>query len=132
MVESTLSYLADLPEKPYFYLHEPPAGTPWRNTKGDRRRIAIHDARELAPVPSLDREGFSLVSLATSVANFYDPSVVRDVYYRDVEAAVRTVTGATRVVAFDHNVRSAAKAERRVDGAQPPVRFPHNDYTAGS
>src|SRR5256885_9172215 len=41
-------------------------------------------------------------------------------------------SGAARVVAFDHNVRSAAMAERGENQAQPPVRFAHNDYTEGS
>ena len=41
-------------------------------------------------------------------------------------------TGATRVLAFDHNVRSTPKAEQGEDGAQMPVRFAHNDYTEGS
>src|SRR5438093_93329 len=107
MVESTLNYLADLAEKPYFYLYEPPPGTPWRNTKGDRRSVAIHDARELVPAPSLDEEGFLLTSHETSVQNLYDPNTVRDLYYREVEELVRKLTGATRVVASDHNVRAA-------------------------
>ena len=132
MVESTLNYLADLAEKPYFYLYEPPPGTPWRNTKGDRRSVAIHDARELVPPPALDEAGFSLVSHETSVRNLYDPNAVRDLYYREVEELVRNLTGATRAVAFDHNVRSASEAQRRENGAQPPVRFPHNDYTERS
>ncbi len=132
MVESTLSYLAALAERPYFYLYEPPPGTPWRNTKGDHRSVAIHDARELVPPPSLDVEGFLLASHETSVANLHDPNAVRTVYYREVEELVRRLTGAARVVAFDHNLRSAAKAEPRQDGVQPPVRFPHNDYTEQS
>lgn len=132
MVESTVNYLAEMPEKPYFYLCEPPAGTPWRNTKGDRRAVTIHDARELDPDLSLDREGFRLATHQTSVENLYNPSAVRGLYYREVEELVKGVTAATRVVAFDHNVRSAPKAERRENGAQPPVRFPHNDYTERS
>jgi hypothetical protein len=132
MVESTLSYLAALAERPYFYLYEPPPGTPWRNTKGDRRRVAIHDARELVPPPSLDVEGFLLASHETSVADLRDPNAVRTIYYREVQELVRRLTGAARVVAFDHNLRSAAKAAPREDGVQPPVRFPHNDYTERS
>ena len=60
MVESTLNYLAEMPEKPFFYLYEAPPGEPSRNTKGDRRPVAIHDARDLDVEPSLDREGFLL------------------------------------------------------------------------
>ena len=132
MIESTLNYLAVLTEKPYFYLYDPPPGTPWRNTKGDRRRVAIRDARELAPPPSLDEEGFSLASHETAVEDLYDAYAVRELYYREVAELVRKLTGAIRVVAFDHNVRSGSETQRRENGAQPPVRFPHNDYTVRS
>jgi hypothetical protein len=132
MVESTLNYLADMAERPFFYLYEPPPGTPRRNTRGDRRRVAIHDARDLAPGPSLDEEGFLLAPHVTSVENLYDPDAVRELYYREMEELVRKVTGAMRVVAFDHNVRSAPMAERRENAAQAPVRFAHNDYTERS
>src|SRR5215471_942240 len=105
MVEATLNYLADLPERPYFYQYEPPGGVPWRNTKGDRRLLAIHDARALVPTPSLDREGFALAHLVSAVEDLYDPEHVRGTYYGEVERLVQAVTGATRVFAFDFNVR---------------------------
>jgi len=130
MVESTVNYLAEMGERPFFYVGDPPPGAPRRNTKPDRRRVAFHDARALTP--SLDVEGFLLASLETSVENLYDANAVRTLYYREVEALVRRLTGAARVVAFDHNVRSAAMAERGENQAQPPVRFAHNDYTEHS
>ena len=132
MVESTLNYLADMPEKPFFYLYDPPAGAPWRNTKGDRRTVTIHDARDLDPRPSLDEEGFVLARHQTAVADLYDRGTVVARYYPEIERLVAEITGATRVVAFDHNVRCATKAERREDSAQPPVRYTHNDYTERS
>lgn len=132
MVESTINYLAEMPAKPFFYLYDPPAGEASRNTQVDRRRVAIQDARDLAPGPTLDEHGFLLASLETSVEDLHDAKAVRDVYYREVEELVRKATGAARVVAFDFNVRSAAKDERLEQGVQPPVRFPHNDYTEGS
>jgi hypothetical protein len=132
MVEATLNYLAEMSERPGYYLYEPPPGTPWRNTKGDRRRLPIHDARDLAPAPSLDVEGFALVRLATRVDDLHDASAVRDRYYREVEHLVRDAAGATRVVAFDHNRRSATVAGRNAEGVQGPVRYAHNDYTERS
>jgi hypothetical protein len=125
-VEATINYVAPMPERPYYFLYEPPAGTPWRNTKGDRRTMAIGDARTLEPKASLDREGFALVRFANAGP---DLDAVKSVYYRDVEALVREVTGAARVVAFDHNLRSAGD---RAEGVQAPVRFAHNDYTERS
>jgi hypothetical protein len=132
MVEATLNYIADMPERPAFYLYEPPAGIPWRNTKGDRRRLPIHDARDLADAPTLDAEGFALTTLETAVADLYDASAIRARYYGEVERLVQRITGAPRVLAFDHNVRSATVEGRQADGLQAPVRYPHNDYTEAS
>lgn len=132
MVEATVSYIANMAERPAFYLYEPPPGTPWRNTKGDRRRLPIHDARELVPPPTLDVEGFALAPFTAACATFGDTSSVTGGYYREVEALVRTVTGAARVVAFDYNLRNATVAGPPRDGVQGPVRYAHNDYTERS
>lgn len=132
MVEATVNYIADMPERPAFYLYEPPPGTPWRNTKGDKRRLPIADARTLAPLPTLDTEGFALVPFTTAVASLYDADAVRGRYYHEVEGLVRDVTGAARVLAFDHNLRNAAVDRRQADGIQAPVRYAHNDYTERS
>src|SRR2546425_2025380 len=132
MVEATINYLAAMPERPFFYLYDPPAGTPWRNTRGDRHTMAIRDARRLDPPPSLDWEGFRLARHVTAVEDLYDEDAVKRVYYRELEALVKDVTGASRVVAFDHNLRSATRAERGESGVQGPVRYAHNDYTEQS
>ena len=131
MVQTTLTYLAHMPERPVYYLYEPPAGVPWRNTRGDKRQLPVHDARQLAPAPSLDREGFALAPVETA-GDLYDPAAVRGIYYHEVERLVADVTGASRVLAFDHNLRSAAIAGRSENGVQGPVRFAHNDYTERS
>ena len=132
MVEATLNYLADMTEQPAYYLVEPPPDTPWRNTKGDRRRVPIHDARDLATPPTLDEEGFALARLETAVENLWDAKAVRARYYAEVERLVHAITGAPRVRAFDHNVRSATVQGRQDDGTQGPVRYAHNDYTERS
>jgi hypothetical protein len=129
MVEATLNYLAPMPERPFFLAYAPTAGEPARNTKGDRRIVAIADARDLGDAPSLDCEGFTLVRHETTVADLWDPRAVRERYYRELEELVARHTRAARVVAFDHNVRSRALAERGERNAQPPVRYAHNDYT---
>jgi hypothetical protein len=132
MVEATINYLAPMPERPFFFLYEPPPGTPWRNSKGDRRAVPIRDARRLDPPPSLDREGFALARHVTAVEDLYDEKAVKGVYYREVEELVKKVTGASRVLAFDHNLRCATRAERGDSGVQGPVRYAHNDYTERS
>jgi hypothetical protein len=130
MVDTTLSYLAETNDRPYYFLYEPPQGTASRNTKGDRRPVEVHDARVLEPPPSLDREGFELTRFESTIESFEGDAI--PIYYREVEELVKRETGARRVVAFDHNLRSSARGVRRGDGPNEPVRFPHNDYTEAS
>jgi hypothetical protein len=132
MVEATFNYLAPMDERPGYYTYAPPKGESRRNTRGDRRTLPVHDARDLAPAPSLDREGFVLANLETAVADLYDRDEVRRVYFPEVQQLVAGVTGASRVVAFDHNVRCADMAATKQNGASGPVKFAHNDYTVGS
>ena len=129
MVEATLNYLAPMEERPFYVLHETPPGAPRRNTKGDRRVVEVHDARALDPPACLDREGFALVRHRTAV-DLYDADAVRDAYYREVERLVAGATGATRVLAFDHNLRRADGGGGA--GVQDAVRLVHNDYTERS
>ncbi len=128
MVETTLNYLAPMAERPYYYTYAPPPGVPGRNTHGDRRRVVVHDARELVHA-SLDVEGFTLVKLVSTLRDAYDPeAVVRD-YHPEVEAVVRRATGARRVLVFDHNVRNTERTGQAGTLSQAPVHYVHNDYT---
>lgn len=131
MVETTLNYLAPMDERPYNYTYSPPAGETGRNTRVDRRRVVVRDARELAE-PSLDVEGFALVRFESSLRDAYDPNEVVRVYYPEVEAVVRRHTGARRVLVFDHNVRNTERAPKGSELSQAPVHFVHNDYTLRS
>jgi transglutaminase-like putative cysteine protease len=45
---------------------------------------------------------------------------------------VKRETGAHRVVAFDHNLRSSGRREDRESLQREPVRYAHNDYTERS
>ena len=132
MVEATINYLAEMPERPYYYMYEPPNGDPWRNVHGDPQRVGIVDARTLSPAPTLDVEGVELVRHETTVANLFDTNAIQFAYYREMERLVGETTGASRVVAFDYNVRSGPSAERAPELSQKPVRFAHNDYTEKS
>jgi hypothetical protein len=131
VVEAAFNYLAPMQERPYYYAHEAPRGERWRNTHGDRRTLTVHDARDV-PDASLDREGFELVRIESE----FDPSdarSVRNVYFPEVERAVREAAGAERVVSFDFNLRAGdGKGLGGVSGTQQPVRFVHNDYTEAS
>lgn len=103
--------------------------------------MAIGDARlaKGGARPTLEANGFELLErpLADPGLDFlhHDP-VVRE-YYGECAEIVREATGAARVFAFDHNVRSAGgkQAGTRIEGGQEvqrPARMEHGDYTLTS
>lgn len=133
IVEAPLNYLKEVPrEKPAFYIHVPIPENPRRGPQLGPRTMAIHDARPLREDLSLDKEGVVLVDSPTAFSDFYHPDRVRESYFPEVESLVKQQTGALRVVAFDHNLRSKALAKENRYGAQMPVLFAHNDYTEDS
>ncbi len=129
-VEAPVNYLADLSVKPVTY--NPPAGTGVPRRVGNYRdfKVRVNDGRPIASELSLDRQAFKLVRHDTAVRDFYDEHEVTTAYYKEVEALVKRETGASKVVIFDHTVRTADRAVER--GLRTPVRSVHNDYTEKS
>jgi hypothetical protein len=118
--------------KPARYLCEPPAGEPEMNWEPEPRQVWIGDAREIADRLSLQREGFVLRSAPVPAIDFDDEEQVRSHYYPEIERLVLGLTGASSVLAFDHNVRSGSKEARKKRRAFPPARNVHADYTLKS
>jgi hypothetical protein len=129
-LDVTVNYLADLKVKPVTY--NPPHGTGVTRRVGNYAAFPVHvrDARPLAGALSLDRQAFVLTRHDTAVRDFYDDGEIRSVYHVEVEQLVKRVTGATRVVVFDHTIRVADRAVER--GLRPPVQSVHHDYTEKS
>jgi len=98
----------------------------------DRRRVSIQNGRPLAGRFSLDENGFIFVEHKTAVTDFFDPQQLESVYYREVEQLIKTVSGATRAVVFDHTLRSGDESEREARLIREPVLSAHNDYTEWS
>ena len=130
-VQATLNYLADASEKPVIYTYEPPPGIPRATGKYEPQPVLIRNAR-LAEELSLDRQGFQLVRQETAVRDFYDSAEVEMVYYPEIEVLLKEITGAEKVVVFDHQVRNIQLSKQGERNAREYVRMVHNDYTAKS
>ena len=131
-VETLLNYLTDRTEKPVNYMYTPPSGVPERTGRYAKYPMSIYDGRAIAQQLTLDKHGFMLTCHETAITNFYDANEVQAVYYPEVERLVKEVTGAEKVVVFDHNVRCATMAKQGENGARMPVLMAHNDYTPRS
>jgi hypothetical protein len=130
-VEASLNYLIPMAQKPVYYVQETPPGQPQHSGSFESRQVVIRNARSLSNL-SIDREGFQLVNHQSSVQNFYDDETVRSIYYSEAEKLLTELTGAFKVVVFDHNIRNASRAQRHEDNAKEPVKRVHNDFTAKS
>jgi hypothetical protein len=131
-IEATVNYFLDTGEKPFTYTGGP--GSTDRRSGGgqDPRRVTIRNARTGTGDFTLDREGFRFVRHDTRVADFFDEDEVRRVYYPEMEALVKAESGASRVVVFDHTLRTADDEQREARKIREVVRRVHNDYTEWS
>ena len=73
-----------------------------------------------------------LVDHPSAVKDFFDPRQLESVYYPEVERLVEELSGAKRVVVFDHTLRSGDETEREAKLVREPVLSAHNDYTEQS
>jgi hypothetical protein len=97
----------------------------------DMRAVPILDGRREAGL-SLDLNGFVLVEHRTRMKDFFDAEELKRVYYPEVEQLIAATSGASRVVIFDHTLRSGDEAEREAKLVREPVLSAHNDYTEWS
>ncbi len=131
-VQALLYYLLPTAEKPVNYTYDPPEGVPRNSGTSVAYEVPIYNARSIAADLSVDREGFALLDQHTAVKDFYDDDEVRRVYYPEAEQWLKEVTGAARVIVFDHVVRNAQRSQPGQNNIREPARRVHNDFTANS
>ena len=94
--------------------------------------MTIEDGRPFANQFALDQNGFMFVEHKTAVKDFFDKQQLESVYYAEVVQLIKKVSGAARVVVFDHTLRSGDESEREAKLIREPVLSAHNDYTEWS
>jgi hypothetical protein len=133
-VTAGLQYLEPTTEKPRSLEYDPPAGVPRTTAIYRERTVEIQDMRPLASAFSLEREGFQLLTAPSSVRDFDDEDAIRTRYYDEAISLLKGLTGASRVVVFDHTIRRriAGATDRATGIPRQPVPRVHNDYTEKS
>ncbi|HTU54285.1 MAG TPA: CmcJ/NvfI family oxidoreductase [Acetobacteraceae bacterium] len=132
-LRAALTFIAPSAKKPVFESSAYTGGAPRLYFETERHTVEIADMRPLAGTLSLDGHGFELRRSKTEVTDLYDDTAVETRYYREIEALLRDVMGASRVVIFDATRRSddGAGAQNR-EGTRGPASRVHVDYTEKS
>ena len=130
-MQADITYTRDTGEKPVNETFGP--NNIRRQTSGteERHKVEITNGREARDL-ALDANGFVLVPHRTAVRDFFDAVELKRVYYPEVQALIQRMSGAARVVVFDHTLRSGDEGEREAKLIREPVLSAHNDYTEWS
>jgi hypothetical protein len=131
-IEVTVNYLLDNGETPSVYTGGPGSTVVRTASPTDPRRVLMHNGRPEADHFTLDRDGFRFTRHDTKVVDFNSEDEVRRVYYPEMEELVKAESGATRVVVFDHTLRTADEEDRQARKIREVVQRVHNDYTEWS
>ena len=94
--------------------------------------MTVRNGRLITDRLSLDQQGFVFVEHKTKVRDFFDATELASVYYPEVERLIKALSGASRIVIFDHTLRSGDETEREAKLIREPVLSAHNDYTEWS
>jgi hypothetical protein len=134
IVHASLTFSTPTAEKPYAYTYARPDGGPQTNVVLDPRTVAIENVRPVAGALSLDMEGVAVARAPTAVRDFWDEAQTLALGHPETAELVKSVTGASRVVVFDHTLRrSDVDADNRTPGvARPPASRAHVDQTVAS
>ena len=96
----------------------------------DHRQVEIRNGR--GHDFDLDHAGFMLTRHDSAVSDFHDDAALAATYEGEARELITRMTGARRVVIFDHTRRAASDGLRRAQTMREPSAVIHNDYTQWS
>jgi hypothetical protein len=96
--------------------------------------VRIDNARPLAAGLDVDVQGFQVVAHKSAVRDFWDEAQTLALGHPETAELVKAVTGASRVVVFDHTLRrrSDGVADRTPGAVRQPAGRVHVDQTVAS
>lgn len=107
-VHATFNYFSLDPSStrpPYNYTYTPPKDTNRSNVLPEPHPAIVRDVRGKESEYTMDTSGFQFVTRKSRETLFEDDEQIKAGYYAEVEALLKDVTGAKRVVIFDHTIR---------------------------
>ena len=130
-VEGVLNFAEPSAEKAYTYTFKPPEGVKGSNIVVRSETVTLENARDIEGGLDVDVQGFQIVAHHTAVRDFWDEAQTLALGHPEVAELVKAVTGASRVVVFDHTLRrrDAGVSDRTPGQARQPASRVHIDQT---
>ncbi|KAF9235941.1 hypothetical protein BU15DRAFT_89359 [Melanogaster broomeanus] len=108
-------------------------GEPGRNWVPEEHTVFVENIRGKESNYTLDTAGFQFVKKPAKHTTFVDEDDIKAEYYPESIALLKEVTGASRVVLFDHTVRRHRPGDSGTDPTKrQPVAQVHVDQTPDS
>ena len=131
-IKTTLTYCVDDGTMPVNETKDMITKMPSYSGNFDEHIVTIKNARQIPQHLNLEVNGFELVKHNSQVKDFINKEELTNTYYPEIEALVTKYTTASKVVIFDHTVRTGNDKKRETMLLREPVRRVHNDYTEWS
>ena len=128
-VRGLLQFTVDTGETPVTQVSDGGGRNDPKTGAYEMHEVEIHDGRPDADRFDLETDGFAFMRYDTAVTDFTDRKQVEEVYYPELERLLLDVTGAEKVVIFDHTIRIGDPDKRDALKVRDPVRSAHNDFT---
>ncbi|KAG6828689.1 hypothetical protein H0H92_007051 [Tricholoma furcatifolium] len=108
---------------------DPETGVPKKNYTLEMKEVPIEDARGNQSDYTIDSAGFQLVHHPAKHVSFLDEEEIKREYYPESAELIKSVTGASRVVFFDHTIRRRNPGAIDDVGKRQPVAQAHVDQS---
>jgi glutathione S-transferase len=137
-VRATFNYTKDvLPQLTELYFYETEKAKNIHEPGDSPHEMQITDGWYRAKSFSTDKEGFALRDFHTKYEDWEDENKMRAEFYPDVVEFLQKETGASRILVFDHTIRTEKNAAMKLTqetntSQRAPVMLVHCDYTAES
>ncbi|KAG6911100.1 hypothetical protein DXG01_004615 [Tephrocybe rancida] len=109
------------------------AGDRVRNFEREEKEVVIENIRGQEASTTLDKTGFQIVNHPAKHTSFSNDAEIEREYYPESAELIKKITGASRVVFFDHTIRRRRPGQ--LDDApdrRQPVSQAHVDQTTAS
>jgi hypothetical protein len=132
---ATLLYSSLPPDgsKPYASVNVSPTGERDRNFTDESHTVEIENVRGKEAEYTLDGSGFQFFESPAKHKTFRTDEEVKGEYYPESEELIKRLTGASRVVLFDHTIRRRNPEDKEdTPDKRQPVSLVHVDQTPES